>query len=160
MTALIPMRQAVFAEYLEAAIAGYAEDNVAAGRWPSEGALARSRADFADSLPQGLATPKNYLYEIQDDDEHISVGYIWFAQVEKHGIKSAFVHDVEIKPHRRRRGHARAALQALEPIVSGLGLANIGLHVFGHNPGAQALYRLLGYEVTGVNMLKAIRTQN
>jgi len=156
MTALVPMRQEAFAAYQESAIVGYAEDNVAAGRWPADDAVARSRADFANSLPQGLATPDNHLFEIKDDPDGPTVGVIWFAVIEKNGIRSAFVYDVEVAPEFRRRGHARAAFEALEPIVRSLGLSSIGLHVFGHNPGAQALYQSLGYGVTGVNMLKAL----
>ena len=74
----------------------------------------------------------------------------------KNGLKSAFVYDVEVKSELRRQGYARAAFTALEPIVKALGLSSIGLHVFGHNPGAQALYRSLGYGITGVNMLKQL----
>ena len=70
------------------------------------------------------------------------------------------MYDAETKPNLRQRGHARAAFEALEPMVSDLGLASIGLHAFGHYPGAQALYRSLGYEVTGVNMLKPIPKQD
>lgn len=40
MTTLVPMRQDVFSAYLESAVAGYANDNVATGRWPAEGAQA------------------------------------------------------------------------------------------------------------------------
>lgn len=156
MTTLKPMRHEAFEAYLEAAIAGYAEDNIASGRWPREGALARSREDFNESLPRGLDTPDNYLFEIQDDSSSTVVGVIWFAVVVKNGLKSAFVYDIEIKPELRRKGHARAALRALEPLVQALGLQSIGLHVFGHNPGAQALYSSLGYDVTGINMLKHI----
>ena len=39
-------------------------------------------------------------------------------------------------------------------IDASLGLGSIALHVFGHNPGAQALYQSLGYGVTGFNMQK------
>lgn len=156
MTTLVPMRQDAFAAYLDSAVAGYAEDNVASGRWPAEGALARSRADFEESLPQGLATPDNFLFEVKDELEGSTVGFLWFAVVEKNGIRSAFVYDVEVRPEFRRQGHARAAFKALEPLVQDLGLSSIGLHVFGHNPGAQALYSSLGYGITGINMLKAL----
>lgn len=156
MTTLVPMRQEVFTAYRDAAIAGYAKDNVASGRWPAEGALARSRADFEESLPQGLATPDNFLFEIKGEPDGPTVGFIWFAVVEKNGIRSAFVYDVEVRPEFRRQGHARAAFKAIEPLVRGLGLCSIGLHVFGHNPGAQALYSSLGYGVTGTNMLKVL----
>lgn len=156
MTTLVPMRQEAFAAYLESAAAGYAEDNVASGRWPLEGALARALADFENSLPRGLATPDNFLFEIQRELDGPTVGFLWFAVLEKNGIRSAFVYDVEVKPEFRRQGHARAAFQALEPLVRDLGLSSIGLHVFGHNPEALALYHSLGYGVTGLNMLKAI----
>lgn len=156
MTTIIPMKSEAFTVYMNAAVAGYAEDNVASGRWPAEGALARSRADFEDSLPQGLATPDNFLFEIKSEFEGPTVGYIWFAVVEKNGIRSAFVYDVEVRPEFRRRGHARAAFKAIEPLARDLGLSAIGLHVFSHNAGAQALYSSLGYAITGTNMLKVL----
>lgn len=148
------MNPGSFSGYREAAAKGYADDNVASGRWPEDGALQRSYQDFDQSLPQGLATPDNYLYEIGDETSGAIVGIMWFAVVVKNGLKSAFVYDVEVKAEFRRQGHARAAFAALEPLVKDLGLSSIGLHVFGHNPGAQALYNSLGYGITGVNMLK------
>lgn len=151
------MQPASFANYRETAVRGYAEDNVASGRWPEEGALQRSYADFDGSLPLGLDTPDNYLYEITDEATHTAVGVLWFAAVVKNGIRSAFVYDLEVASAHRRRGHARAAFQALEPLVKALGLSSIGLHVFGHNPGARALYESLGYGVTGINMLKHLQ---
>jgi ribosomal protein S18 acetylase RimI-like enzyme len=156
MTTLTPMNPNAFADYREASAKGYAEDNVASGRWPREGALQRSYEDFDESLPQGLSTPDNYVYEIRDEQSRSIVGVIWFAVVVNNGLKSAFVYDVEVKSEFRRQGHAKAAFAALEPLVKALGLSSIGLHVFGHNPGAQALYNSLGYGVTGVNMLKKL----
>ena len=38
------------------------------------------------------------------------------------------------------------------------GLETLALHVFGHNPGARALYEKLGYEITNINMAKHLRT--
>ena len=156
MTSLTPMRAETYADYLDAAVSGYAEDNIASGRWPREGALERSRTEFLALLPQGLATADNYLYEIRSEDDARLVGYLWFAVEERHGIRGAFVYDVEIKAAHRRRGHAKRAFLALEALVAALGLDSIGLHVFGHNAGAQALYTQLGYDVTGVNMLKRL----
>jgi ribosomal protein S18 acetylase RimI-like enzyme len=156
MSILAPMKPAAFTAYREMAIRNYAEDNVASGRWPSEGAIERSSEDFAESLPQGLDTPNNYLYEIQSNEHSEAVGILWFAVIVKNGIKSAFIYDVEIKPEYRRQGHGRAAFAALEPLVLDLGLSSIGLHVFGHNPSAKALYDSMGYGVTGISMLKRL----
>jgi ribosomal protein S18 acetylase RimI-like enzyme len=153
---LVPMSAAAYRDYVEVAVSGYAEENVASGRWPRDGALARSRADFEESLPQGLSTPDNYLFEIRDADAGVTVGFLCFAVREKHGLRTAFVFDIEVKQEFRRRGYASAALKELEPIVRGLGLSGIGLHVFGKNAAAQALYGKLGYAITGVNMLKPL----
>ena len=156
MTFLSLMRAEVFPSYLENAILGYAQDCVASHRWPSEGAIERSRADFENSLPQGLATPDNYFYEIKTSKSGSVVGVIWFAVEEKHGLRNAFVYDLEIKPEHRRHGHAFRAFVLIESIVSALGLDSIGLHVFSQNRGAQSLYEKLGYVVTGINMQKRL----
>jgi ribosomal protein S18 acetylase RimI-like enzyme len=160
MTVLVRMSEEAYGPYLENAISGYAQSNVESGRWPEEGALERSQANFESSLPQGLETPNNYLYEIKAAETGPTVGVIWFAVEERHGLLSAFVYDVEIKPGFRRLGHAKAAFEALELLVRELGLSSIGLHVFGHNPEAQALYNKLGYRVTGNNMIKDISTSS
>jgi ribosomal protein S18 acetylase RimI-like enzyme len=157
MTVLIPMRPEAFGPYLQSSVAGYAQDNIASGRWPADGAVERSLAEFMGLLPLGLATPDNHLFEILATPDGPSVGAIWYAVEDKHGIRGAYVYDVEIKPEYRRQGHARRAFELLETIVAEQGLASIGLHVFGHNPGAQALYQQLGYAVTGINMLKPLR---
>jgi ribosomal protein S18 acetylase RimI-like enzyme len=154
MTTLCPMRAEAFVPYLDAAIVGYAEDNVLSGRWPAEGAVERSRADFLSSLPQGLQTPDNHLFEIKSHEDGPCVGVVWFVVQVRDGLRSAFVYDLEVKAEFRRQGHALRALRALEPLVAALGLSTIGLHVFGQNLGAQALYAKLGYGVTGINMLK------
>ena len=121
-----------------------------------EGALERSRDDFQHLLPRGLATPDNYLYEIMAEKSGPTVGFLWFAVQDQQGLRSAFVYDVRVKEEYRRLGHATRAFLALEPIVVGLGLPSIGLHVFGHNHAAQALYGRLGYAVTDINMVKAL----
>jgi ribosomal protein S18 acetylase RimI-like enzyme len=156
VTVLVPMSTEAFAQYVEAATAGYAEDMVASGRWPGEGALARSVADLWESLPQGLDTPDNYLFEIRDPDSGSSVGFLCFSIQNKGGFPSAFVFDIEVRPEFRRQGYATAALGELERLVRDMGLTGIALHVFRDNAAAQRLYRALGYDVTGVNMLKQL----
>lgn len=156
MTVLAPMRAELYAAYLKSAIAGYALDKVAAGSWPEAGAVERSRAEFLEQLPDGLATPDNFLYEILAEDGGPTVGYLWLAVQARNGLRGAYVYDVVVLQAYRRQGHARRAFRALEARVAEIGLGSIGLHVFGHNPGAQALYRQLGYAVTGINMLKRL----
>ncbi len=156
MTILVPMRPELYAVYLQAAIAGYAQDNVDSGRWPRENALEHARADFETLLPQGLATPDNYLFEIKAAENGPGVGFIWFAVEDRYGLRSAYLYDVEIHEQWRRLGHATRALKAVESLAAELGLVSIGLHAFGHNVGAQALYAKLGYAVTDINMVKRL----
>ena len=61
-----------------------------------------------------------------------------------------------VHPPFQRRGHARRALLAAEQVIAAAGLPGMGLHVFGFNTGAQALYASLGYAVTNVNMFKPL----
>ena len=164
MTLLRAMPAEAYGLYLEEEIAAYAQDKVAVGSWAAEGALERSRAEFATLLPQGLATPDNHLFEIlaADDGAVVGavigtvVGAIWLAIEREHGTVTGYVYNVGIKPEFQRQGHALRAFQGLELLALELGAASIGLHVFGANAAAQALYRKLGFTVTGINMRKSI----
>ena len=157
MTLLVPMNPEVFAEVAEASIAGYADDNAAAGLWPRASALERSRSEFDSLLPQGLATPDNHWFEIRADADGPRVGHLWFAVQAQRDPRTAFVYNVEILPAHRRQGHARRAFEALEALAAEMGMARIGLHVFGANAPAQALYRALGFGVTSLNMSKPLQ---
>jgi ribosomal protein S18 acetylase RimI-like enzyme len=103
-------------------------------------------------------TPGQYLFSILAAPEPglpaRPVGMIWFAALE--GRPQAFIYDFAIDPAYRRRGYGAQALRALEAEVRAVGLESIALHVFGHNHGAQALYRKLGYEVTNLHMAKRL----
>ena len=154
MPVLVRMSEASFAAFVANAVAGYADQNVASGRWPAEDALERSRAQHDKLLPQGLATPDNHFFEIRDEASHAAVGSLWVAVVDHSGTRIAFVYDIRIDEAFRRQGHAKRAFKALEPFVKSLGLSTIGLHVFAFNADARALYESLGYGVTSINMHK------
>ena len=150
------MREEAFEEFLALSAKGYADDNIRSGRWPGAGSLERAAAELAESLPNGIHTPDNYIFEIAASQEGASVGYIWFAVRDQYGQRSAFIYDVEIKPEFRRQGYATAAFEAVEKHVAALGIQTVGLHVFAFNEGALALYKKLGFQVTGVNMQKIL----
>jgi ribosomal protein S18 acetylase RimI-like enzyme len=156
LTVLVPIRPDQFPAFAEAANAGYAQDNVLSGRWPSAEAPVLAQAEFEQLLPQGPATPNHHIYEIQVESTGEIAGFLWFAVVGANDARSAFIYNVTVKESLRRRGHAKAALMWLEQFASAQGLASIRLNVFAHNPNAQALYRALGYEPTSMNMRKAV----
>jgi len=157
MIQLLPMTQPEFEPWMAQAIADYADDKVKAGTWEANDAAARSRADFEKLLPAGLASPDNYLYSIWSDDAPLDtpVGVLWVA-VPPRKPPLAFIYDFIIFEPYRRRGYGLQALTVLEDKVRSLGLDKIGLHVFGHNQGAIALYEKAGYEITDINMAKKV----
>jgi ribosomal protein S18 acetylase RimI-like enzyme len=150
-----PITAAEYAAWVAEAVPAYAADKVASGAWAAGLALELSRKEFESLLPQGKDTADNYLYSILDSAGK-PVGTIWFAAQDRGNSRIAYVYDVEVLPEHRRQGHARRAFEALEREASGLGLAGIALHVFGHNHAAQALYAGLGYEPTNINLYKPI----
>lgn len=152
-TTLAPMRAEVYEAWVTHMMQAYAAENVRAGEWPEEGALDHAAADTVKLLPQGLATPTARLFEILDADA-TTVGTLWVEFQQKPGRRDLFVYDVEVAPEHRRKGHATRAFHALHAFAIAEDVARIELHVFGHNPAAQELYRTLGYEVTSANMAK------
>jgi len=150
------MRPENFLSFAETANAGYAQDNVAVGRWSSEEALARAEAEFLQLLPQGLATPDHHVYEIQDESTAETVGFLWFAVVGKGDARFAYVYNIGVERPFRRRGHARAALLWLEQFARVQGVGGVRLNVFAHNSAAQGLYRALGFETMSMMMNKQV----
>ena len=47
-------------------------------------------------------------------------------------------------------------MRLLEKEALGLGVSGLSLHVFGYNLAARALYQKLGFEITNINMSKAL----
>jgi ribosomal protein S18 acetylase RimI-like enzyme len=153
---LIPMNEAQFQRYLQASIPEFAQDKIRSGQWAQSQALALARQSMQDGLPQGLATPDNYLYVMEDGPEKVTVGMIWIAAVQRGDRRVAYIYDVMVDEHHRRQGHATRAFAAIEEKALELGLTGVALHVFGHNPQAYALYVKLGYITTNTNMFKAL----
>jgi ribosomal protein S18 acetylase RimI-like enzyme len=148
------MTPAEFEAYLQPAIAEYAADRIAVGNWAEAEALSRAQREFADLLPQGVATPNQHLFTIRDAASAQAVGVIWLAVMSHFGQPSAFIYDLRIFDDFQRRGYGMQAMLAVEHEARALGMNRIGLHVFGHNAAAQALYLKLGYTITNVNMAK------
>ncbi len=156
MNALTPMTEDEYLVFLEKSIPEFAADKVASGQWQASEALALSRQGYAELLPQGITTPDHHLYTVRDPATGSKVGVLWFGEQERGGKKVAFVYDIVIDAEHQRKGHASRAFTAMEAEVRRRGLAGIGLHVFGHNAAARALYARLGYTETNIQMFKPL----
>ncbi|MBI5929546.1 MAG: GNAT family N-acetyltransferase [Chloroflexi bacterium] len=156
MTRLNPMTDAELVSFLDYMIDDYAAEKVRAGNWPEDKALELSKAEFDQLLPNGVNSPDQYLFSIFDETKGQNVGAIWFAVRGEGGNKSAWIYDLLIHEQFRRQGYATQAMLTLEDEVKKLGLSTIGLHVFGHNPSAYALYQKIGYATTNIIMSKKV----
>lgn len=155
---LVPFDETDFQSWLKQAIPAYASSHVEDGSWSADESLTKSAAAHSALLPNGVATPGHTLVSIcLPGEEHPKAGHLWWAEVENAGQTGAYVYDVEVAEHARRRGVARAAFAELERVALTRGLRFISLHVFGHNRGARRLYEELGFEPTNLTLRKEIR---
>jgi ribosomal protein S18 acetylase RimI-like enzyme len=155
MAELVAMSREAFAAFAAEANEGYAQDHVLAGNWSAGEALAKAKAQFDQLLPQGFDTPDHSFYEVRDPSG-TSVGTVWFGIVGVGEAKAGYVYNIRIRPDQQRKGYGKAALLALEALAVHMRLPALRLNVFGHNPGAEALYRSLGYKVTSSSMRKLL----
>ncbi|GCE14015.1 putative N-acetyltransferase YdgE [Tengunoibacter tsumagoiensis] len=153
---LTPFTEPEFEHYLSYAVKEYGEEIAKSGHRSAEAAQTQARQQYQELFPQRLESPDQYIFSIEDDSIGQKVGLIWFGVMRQGEKKRAFVYDVRIQPEFRRRGYGEQAFILLEEKVRALGLHEIGLHVFGHNQGARALYQKLGYAETNIQMSKQI----
>jgi ribosomal protein S18 acetylase RimI-like enzyme len=120
-------------------------------------AQAKAEHDWQHLLPEGLASPGQFLFALEDRAVGERVGDLWFAERDSEfGGQAAFIYSIEIFEEFRGRGLGRQAMLLLEDEVRSRGLARIALNVFGGNDVARALYRTVGYAETAVFMSKEL----
>jgi ribosomal protein S18 acetylase RimI-like enzyme len=149
------MTEAEFAAYLAHAVHDYADDHVRAGDVLPEEALPRAQKDYEELLPEGLRSKNQFLFTLTHD-EFGAIGMVWFELRERRAAKSAYLYDINIRRDLRGRGYGRKAIELLEARLRELGVRTIGLNVFGFNHAARALYEKMGYQITGMGMIKQL----
>jgi ribosomal protein S18 acetylase RimI-like enzyme len=147
------MTDAAYLAWRHKSVREYAAEHVRSGGWTAEEAPAKAEAQFAQILPEGTATPGQFLWTVRDA-QGADAGILWVGTERRPGY--AFIYDIEIADDRRGQGLGSAAMLALEEWARARGIATIGLHVFGHNTGAWQLYKRLGYVETNVQMEKRL----
>ncbi|MDR4469690.1 MAG: GNAT family N-acetyltransferase [Nitrospira sp.] len=157
MITLVPMSEVDFPSFEAEWISFYADANVRAGHWPASSAIALAQEEFRRQLTSGLSTPGHRIYHICEQQRRQKVGSVWFGEFQAEGVRTGFISSIYINPEHRRQGYAKAALALIEEQSMAQGLTSVELHVFCQNVAAQALYRSLGYNVTGFHMVKPLR---
>jgi ribosomal protein S18 acetylase RimI-like enzyme len=150
---LEPMAEEQFEVFHERAETGFAAHLIESGAAASQAeAAAFSAESHAQLLPDGLASPGQFLWTGYDGDDE--VGLIWIQIEARSDGPHAFIYLVEVREDRRRQGYGRAIMVAAEQICRERGVVSLGLNVFGFNVGARRLYEQLGFETTGTGMVK------
>jgi RimJ/RimL family protein N-acetyltransferase len=153
MVKLVPLSEDEYRNWYDWLLEDYARDLSRAGM-AEEQAHARSKADLEKGLSQGLQSKDQYLFSIQDEQSGERVGVLWYSLMSSETRKTVFIADILIYEQFRGRGYGKQAMLLAEDHGRDLGATRIGLHVFGHNTAAHALYKKLGYKETSIQMVK------
>ncbi|MFJ4173185.1 GNAT family N-acetyltransferase [Microbacterium sp. NPDC089696] len=148
---MTPERFRTFAAYSEAA---FADDLVASGRYSAEAAATESHRQMTLELPDGVDSSGQMLFTAHADGDE--VGILWLGERTRDVRPHVFVLDIEVAEGHRRRGHGREIMLAAEQAARQVGAESIGLHVFGFNAGAIALYESLGYRRVEQRFLRSV----
>jgi len=138
-----PMTAERFAGYVTTTEAAFARDLAASGRATADEAVKEAARQLRAELPDGLDTPGQSLFTASVGG--VEVGTLWVGARLRGDRPHAFVLDVEVAEAYRRRGYGRQLMLAAEREARAIGADSVGLHVFGVNEGAIALYEQLGY---------------
>jgi ribosomal protein S18 acetylase RimI-like enzyme len=149
---LRPLRADEYDVWARTVTEGYAADIETLGDTPRDAARTKADKDMATVLPQGLATPKQWVFVLERGSE--PVGRLWLAERTIDGRRVVFVYDVEIEAQHRGQGLGRSVMLLAEDEARARGIERIELNVFGGNTVARNLYRSLGYAERAVSMGK------
>lgn len=148
---LRPMTQHEYDSYRARSVQDYAGEIAGARGLDAADAVATAEGEFAELLPDGLASPGMHLWTaVTGDGEAVGLG--WLELRRKASGVSAWVYDVRLDADRRGQGLGRQLMEALHEQARELGATTIALNVFGHNTAAIRLYDSLGYAVTAQQM--------
>lgn len=119
-----------------------------------DAAVAQSAGEFAQLLPDGLASPDMHLWTAVVDEEPVGMG--WFELRQRASGVSAWIFDISVDEARRGQGLGRGLLEALHDAARELGATSMTLNVFGDNATAIRLYESSGYAVTAQQMRREL----
>jgi ribosomal protein S18 acetylase RimI-like enzyme len=146
------MRPEEYPAFIAASKAGYAHDMVIHGDMLPAAAERKSEEDHAAILPDGLATPRHWIFVVEAGDE--AVGLLWVAERGTPERRVLFIYNIEVDEAHRGHGYGRATMLLAEEEARARGIGRLELNVFGGNEVARGLYRSLSYVETSLQMAK------
>lgn len=151
---LRPMTQEEYVAWRERSVREYAEDIATSRDLEPAAAEAASRGEFAQLLPDGLASADMHLFTAVVGDQPVGIG--WFELRQRASGVSAWIFDIRLDEERRGHGLGRRLLDALHDAARDLGATSMTLNVFGDNTAAIRLYESSGYTVTAQQMRREL----
>ena len=148
------MRSEEYPAFETVAIALHAHDSATAGRIHHHQALKWAKAETKKILSEGIETPNQLFYVIEDDSAQ-RLGYIWCGP-DPNSKSRMFLYILYITEEHRNRGVGYRALQLLEQELRARGCRSIALHVYAFNQRAVHLHKKLGYSETDLVLRKQI----
>ncbi|WP_309069698.1 GNAT family N-acetyltransferase [Microbacterium sp.] len=140
--------------FAERLIAEFADDLEREGLHSAESARAESERQTAEALPNGIDTEDELLFVAEAGGSDDPVGVVWLSVQRRSTGPHVFVLELRVEAAHRRRGYGRAIMCAVEEEARRIGADSVGLHVFGFNDAASALYDELGYRRAEVLSVK------
>jgi ribosomal protein S18 acetylase RimI-like enzyme len=151
---LRPMTEEEYVVWRERSVREYAVEIATSRDLDPTAAVAQSAGEFAQLLPDGLASPDMHLWTAVVGDEAVGIG--WFELRQRASGVSAWIFDIRVDSARRGQGLGRSLLDALHDTARELGATTMTLNVFGDNPTAIRLYETSGYTVTAQQMKREL----
>ena len=159
MIVLSEMRAEELSDYRNLFITEYAQDLSSNSGYSNEQAVAHATHSFDSYLPDGVDSPDDHLYCIENKinigQNNQLVGYLWFGLGKNDS--AAFIKDFYVLPQCQRKGYGSACLQELEKLLVAQDIFEIKLRVAADNPQAKRLYEQMDFLVTGFNMSKSLK---
>ncbi|MGF1431627.1 GNAT family N-acetyltransferase [Kitasatospora sp. LaBMicrA B282] len=122
---------------------GYISDILRAGGVTEAQARAKSDADFAMLLPEGLQTPNNSILVLEDEGRPVGSG--WLRHDHLPGV--TYGYGIRVAPEYRGHGFGRAGMAAGEAATLAAGDTALTFTVWEGNTVAMNLYTAAGYQV-------------
>lgn len=157
MLELRKMSQAEYDNYIKYSIQNYANEKQKGEGYTQENALKVSIESYERLLPLGLESKDQHLYSVYEKNSNKAVGILWMAKKLDGQKPYTFIYDIELTAENRGKGFGKKLMQLAEDETRNLGCFSIGLHVFGHNKVATALYEKSGFETTSRMMKKDLK---
>ena len=147
------LQHSEFTEYRRIAITEYQQDLIESQYFTKESAQKKAQESIDEAFPNGYIASHCMLQCIEffTANETQLIGYIWY-NFQHDG--SAFILDFYLFEAHQNKGIGQQVMALVDQQAKEQGATSIGLRVAPNNARALALYKKVGFQATGINMVK------